>query len=194
TRSFWTDDRAIKHYDNLLKPDIVAPGNKIVGAAARNNFVLSIHPELDAKVSQVDADRMMYLSGSSMAAPIAAGTAALLLQANPNLTPSLVKAILTYTAQPLSGANMLEQGAGEINVEGAMRLAQSIRKDLSIFTVLGEPMLTGPQPVPETSLNGQTFCWAGGIVLNHVYATSDDLIARYQQVYGQGFLLSDGIS
>jgi hypothetical protein len=99
-----------------------------------------------------------------------------------------------YTAQPLAGSNMFEQGAGEINVEGAVRLAKSIRTDLSMFTSLGDPMLTGPPPAPETSVNGQTFCWARGIVLNHGYAVSDDLIVKYQRVYGQGFVLADGIS
>ncbi|HYJ86016.1 MAG TPA: S8 family serine peptidase, partial [Pyrinomonadaceae bacterium] len=28
TRSFWTDDYGVQHYDNLIKPDLVAPGNK----------------------------------------------------------------------------------------------------------------------------------------------------------------------
>src|SRR5207248_5471509 len=125
--------------------------NKIVGAAAVGNYLLATHPELDANVSTVSNRRMMYMSGSSMAAPIVAGTAALLLQANSNLTPSLVKAILMYTAQPLAGSNMFEQGAGEINVEGAVRLAKSIRTDLSLSTPLGDLMLTGAQPAPETS-------------------------------------------
>ena len=47
-----------------------------------------------------------------MAAPAVAGAAAVLLQANPGLTPPLVKAILQYTAQPLPGASLLQQGAG----------------------------------------------------------------------------------
>ena len=38
-----------------------------------------------------------------MAAPVVAGTVALMLQANPKLTPNLVKAILEYTAQDVSG-------------------------------------------------------------------------------------------
>ena len=77
TRSFWIDDYGLRHYDNLLKPDLVAPGNKIVGAAAVDNSLLANHPELDANVSTLRSRRMMYLSGSSMAAPIAAGAAAL---------------------------------------------------------------------------------------------------------------------
>src|SRR6185503_17116864 len=107
TRSFWTDDNGTNHYDNLLKPDLIAPGNRIVGAAAADNYLLTIHPELAVDADDIQTRRMMYLSGSSMATPVVAGSAALLLQANPNLTPSLVNAILMYTAQPLAGSNTL---------------------------------------------------------------------------------------
>ena len=58
TRSFWTDAGEVRHYDNLIKPDIVAPGNKIVGAAASNNSLLTAHPELDAEVSNWPTQRM----------------------------------------------------------------------------------------------------------------------------------------
>ncbi len=69
---------------------------------------------------------MMTLSGTSMATPVVAGTAALLLQTKPNLTPNMVKAILTYTAQPLRGYNMFEQGAGQLNVAGALQISERI--------------------------------------------------------------------
>jgi subtilisin family serine protease len=193
TRSFWTDDSGVKHYDNLLKPELVAPGNKVVGAASPNNWILTNHSELDANVSNVPSQRMMYLSGSSMAAPVAAGAAALLLQANTNLNPSLAKAILMYTAQPLLGFNTLEQGAGEINVEGAIRLARAMRSDLSPSTTLGAQLINGPTPTQETSVSGQTFVWSRGIVLGHCYVTSDDLITKYQAIYGQGLVLTDGV-
>ena len=45
-----------------------------------------------------------------MAAPVVSGTVALMLQANPNLTPNLVKAILQYTAQQYPGYNALHAG------------------------------------------------------------------------------------
>ena len=36
-----------------------------------------------------------------------------------------------YTAQPLAGFNMLEQGSGVINIEGAVRLVKLMRKNLA---------------------------------------------------------------
>src|SRR5207244_12601421 len=113
TRGAWTDTSGVKHFDNLVKPDLVAPGNKLVFAEADNNLLVTQHPELDAGVSEYANRREMYLNGTSMAAPIAAGAAALLMQANPNLTPNMVKMLLMYTAQQIPGFNMFEQGAGE---------------------------------------------------------------------------------
>jgi subtilisin family serine protease len=75
TRSLSTDANGLRHYDNVLKPDVVAPGNKIVGAAGAGNLLLASHPELNANVSTWPTRRMMYLSGSSMATPVVAGTA-----------------------------------------------------------------------------------------------------------------------
>ena len=47
-----------------------------------------------------------------MAAPVVAGTVALMLQANPSLTPNPVKAILQFTAEIGDGYDHLTQGAG----------------------------------------------------------------------------------
>jgi hypothetical protein len=46
-RCFSTDAHGVKHYDNLIKPDLVAPGNKIVSAEAANNYLVRTHPELE---------------------------------------------------------------------------------------------------------------------------------------------------
>jgi hypothetical protein len=99
-----------------------------------------------------------------------------MLQVNPKLTPNMVKMALMYTADPLPGFNMLEQGSGELNIEGAARLAKSIRTDLTSNTAMGSPMLNGPAPNPQTTIGGNTFTWSQGIILKHWYATGTALI------------------
>src|SRR5207247_1041844 len=98
--------------DNLVKPDLVAPGNRLVGVLSADmlgtraswNLLARTYPQLSAVAgaSQTPNRTLMELSGTSVAAPAVAGAAALLLQANPGLTPPLVKAILQYTAQPIA--------------------------------------------------------------------------------------------
>src|SRR5687768_885502 len=65
-----------------------------------------------------------------MAAPVVAGTVALMVQANPALTPNMVKAILQYTAQQYAGYDALTQGAGFVNTRGAVQLARFFRTAL----------------------------------------------------------------
>jgi len=193
TRGGWTDASGVRRHDNFIKPDLIAPGNKIIDAAAAGNYLLANNPTLDAGVSPTESRRMMYLNGTSMAAPVAAGAAALMLQANPKLTPNLVKALLMYTAQPLAGHNMLEQGAGLVNVEGAIRLARMVRTDLSASTPLGAPMLTGPAPLPQSTVAGETFAWSQGLVLKYGFLTGSQLITSYQKIYGLGVLVTDSV-
>jgi hypothetical protein len=59
-----------------------------------------------------------------MAAPVVTGAVALMVQANPNLTPNLVKAVLQYTAQEYPDYDPLTQGAGFLNARGAVDLAK----------------------------------------------------------------------
>ena len=67
----------------------------------------------------------LSLSGTSQASPVVAGTVALMLQANPSLTPNAVKAILQYTAEMYDGHSYLAQGAGFLSARGAVDLAHA---------------------------------------------------------------------
>lgn len=95
-----------------------------------------------------------------MAAPVVACATALLVQANPSLTPNLIKSILMYTAQSLAGFSHFEQGAGQINLEGAVRLTKAMRTDISYASLpLGAPLLCHncKFPLPQTNIAGHTF-------------------------------------
>ena len=115
----------------IAKPDIVASGVGIVAPVPREGTLFSSKSTSLVKVVCGATDcpksgslEYMSMSGTSMAAPVVSGTVALMLQANPKLTPNLVKAILEYTAEVHSGYSPLEQGAGFLNTLGAVRLAK----------------------------------------------------------------------
>jgi subtilisin family serine protease len=129
TRSFSVDSYGRVHYDNLIKPDLVAPGNKIISAQAAGNGLARKYPELETNKYATTNMKLMYLSGTSMSAPMVSGAAALLLEANSSLTPNMVKILLMYTAQPLDGHNVFDQGAGQHNVAGALSVARLVRTD-----------------------------------------------------------------
>lgn len=193
TRSYWTDDSGIKHYDNLIKPDIVAVGNKIIAAESPNNLLVTLYPAMDAGVSNNPNRRQMFMSGTSVAAPVVAGVAVQMLQANPKLTPNMVKAILMYTAQQLPGFNTFEQGAGALNAEGAVRVAKLVRTDLKNNTALGANFLTTTTPPTQNStIAGYNFLWSKGLIVDHSFAYGDDLLMKYQKVYGTGVIMGDG--
>ncbi len=71
----------------------------------------------------------LTLSGTSMAAPVVAGTVALMLQANPALTPDSVKTILQRTAENNGRYDQFTQGAGFLNARAAVELARSLAAD-----------------------------------------------------------------
>ena len=135
------------------------------------------YPQLHASGSGASA--FMQLSGTSIAAPVVAGAAALLLQKNPGLTPPLIKAILQYTAQQLPGANIVQQGAGLLNIEGAARLAGALRTDIAQAIAqgtirVGDGLLArgATMPVQTSIIAGQSVAWGG-----YVFAGGSHLLA-----------------
>ncbi len=107
------------------KPDLLAPG---VGIESLSDPGGTLYSQLsDYLLDGTHPSRFkpyLSLSGTSMAAPVVAATVALLLEANPSLTPNAVKAILQYTAQLHESDPLLAQGAGMLNAHGAIRLAR----------------------------------------------------------------------
>jgi serine protease AprX len=110
--------------DFAAKPDIVAPGTGTVSLAAKESLFYRTKPLVSGLLGGLFYSPYLTLSGTSMAAPVVTGTVALMLEANPKLTPNMVKAILQYTAQEYSGYNYLTQGAGFLNTYGAVKLSR----------------------------------------------------------------------
>jgi len=109
--------------DWAAKPDLVAPGVGSISTLSAGSTLATERPT--AVLPGADGTpEYLSLSGTSMATPVVTGVVALMLQANPALTPNAVKAILQYTAQEYPGYKPLEQGAGFLNAVGAVRLAR----------------------------------------------------------------------
>jgi serine protease AprX len=153
--------------DYLAKPDLVAPGVGIESLSAPGSRLYNSFPSLLLPGTQ-PSEPLPYLSltGTSMAAPVVTGTVALMLQANPSLTPNAVKAILQYTAQNSPVYNALTEGSGLLNARGAVQLAR----------YFAEP--SGPYPTsPEW---GRRVIWGtrlirGGRIMPAVNAWWEDV-------------------
>jgi len=103
--------------DGFAKPDLVAPGRKIVSTlgAGVNGQRTTLAAEFPQRIS-ADGEHIS-LSGTSMAAPMVTGAIALLLQKHGNLSPGQLKQLLTATTRPYPGQ---ADGAGALNITAAL--------------------------------------------------------------------------
>jgi serine protease AprX len=99
--------------DGNRNPDVVAPGAGVISLRSAGSYLDQAHP--NARIGE----RFLRGSGTSQAAAVTSGAAALLLSQRPNLTNDQVKWLLTHTAQHLPVADARAQGAGIIDLERA---------------------------------------------------------------------------
>ncbi|MFB6204592.1 MAG: S8 family serine peptidase [Candidatus Nanohaloarchaea archaeon] len=89
----------------ILKPDVVAPGSRVCSTSLGSGDGCA-------------AGDYTKKSGTSMAAPVVSGAAALILQSHPSWTPQDVKSALVTTATEL-GYGEFTAGSGLVNVSRA---------------------------------------------------------------------------
>ena len=98
-------------------PDLVAPGVKVVASGVPGSYLYAGYP------SARYGNGFLRGSGTSQAAAVVSGAAAVLLQRWPSMDPGDLKELLTRTATPLSGISAALQGRGELNVAAAVNSA-----------------------------------------------------------------------
>jgi serine protease AprX len=110
-------------FDRVAKPDLLAPGNKIVAARSPWSHLDQAFPErrVADDPGVPDVKEHYEMSGTSMAAPMVAGAAALMLQQEPWLGPGTVKARLMRSARKVALGNPFVTGAGVLDILGALR-------------------------------------------------------------------------
>lgn len=112
------------------EPTIVATGVNIISTRTVTGALPPLSAELDAAtIAPAHLPFYTNSSGTSMATPHVAGVVALMLEANPHLTPAQVKDILERTATNMTGRLSWEAGAGHLNAYAATAEAANVRKD-----------------------------------------------------------------
>lgn len=163
--------RGPTYLDGLAKPDLLAPGNHVISVRAVGSYLDANYPgnrlPRGAYLPGATGDSPYFvLSGTSMATPVVAAAAAMVIEQNPNLTPNAVKAILMYSAQTLplglsTGLSDLTQGAGYLNVPGAVETAAKINASAPTGAYWLNANLSGATLIQsETIPWGRTLFWA----------------------------------
>ncbi len=106
--------------DPRYHPTLTAPGVDIASARATTGVVTNSFFAVDLVNLGADAVYYAAASGTSMATPHVSGTVALMLEANPALTPDQVKSALELTATPMPRYQQHEVGAGYLNAYEAV--------------------------------------------------------------------------
>lgn len=143
-----SDDRIAKFssrgptmYDQLIKPDLVAPGRNVVAAEAAGSLLATQSPE--RHVAGSGANGYIQLSGSSMSAGVVSGAVALLLDRRPGLSPAAVRSALQVTSSFMGGEGLVATGAGSLNVLAAVNFVDRSAGAVAPTTIAGESILPG---------------------------------------------------
>ena len=137
--------------DGFAKPDLVAPGRKVISALAApfHGHDVTLAQEFP---DHITADgRHIRLSGTSMAAPVVSGAIALLLERAPGLSADLIRQILVTTANTYPGKS---DTAGAVNIPAAIASSQHPPNHPAY----------GPLPVNGSAppAGSHTLVWDGG--------------------------------
>jgi serine protease AprX len=170
--------------DENAKPDLVAPGVNIESTADPSSTLFGANPSSRLwGAARSGSEPYLSLTGTSMAAPVVAGAIALMLEANPALTPNAVKAILEYTAEARQGYNHLTQGAGFLNARGAVELARAFAGTTLAPELSNDPVrwsrhiIWGNRLLSGGMLGARANAWTLGVTWGDARTPAGDAVA-----------------
>jgi serine protease AprX len=186
--------------DDYNAPTITAPGTGRefeTDATKFSSAIVSVRSATNIFANGLDADAELppayipyytQISGTSMATPFIAGTIALMLDADPTLSPDEVKSILVQTASRMPGYEDFEVGAGYVNVHAAVdkvinrsrSYGQSFNHDFNAKFAISGPAPESAHidyspaglPGPD-SANAHRFMVQDGMSVLDIFATFD---------------------
>lgn len=168
--------------DFVVKPDLVAPGNRLVSAVPDGAMLAKLLPDrvVACSASSDCPDDYLVMSGTSMAAPVVTATVAMMLEKDPSLTPATIKARLMRSAHKFPGSSPIEMGAGLLDMEGALNETGTVTGEaLSPLMVFDDA--SGGTLIEDTGLLWGDTVWGSG----YLWTDGDGVSAN-------GYLWTDG--
>jgi serine protease AprX len=214
--------RGPSRLDYVLKPDILAPGNKIISLRDKGGL-------LDKTLAPANVIGLAYylksllglgggtseyfeFSGTSMAAPVVSGAAALMLQKDPTLTPNDLKARLMKSAIKVwrtdrTTADIYSRGAGYLNIPRALQctarvtspaLSPYCTRDGNRVTVHTEQAIWADQAVwsdqaiwADRKVDGDQAIWSDQAIWADQAVWSDQAIWADQAIWSDQAIWAD---
>jgi serine protease AprX len=125
--------------DLTVKPDVVAPGTRIVSLESAGSYLATTYPQWHVAGSSTNG--YLRLTGTSMAAAVVSGGVALLLDAQPSMSPAQVKVALQSGARFIHSAGLNGGGTGSVDFAQSLMIAnQGLIDSLlsSVTNVIGQ--------------------------------------------------------
>jgi serine protease AprX len=128
--------RGPTRFDFNVKPDVVAPGTRVVSAEVAGSYIALNYPTWH--VAGSGKNSYGRLSGTSMSTAVVSGGIALLLDAEPNLSPAQVKLLVQTGARFMPAEGLIGAGTGSVDFAQTMRIADSglVQNLLGVITNL----------------------------------------------------------
>jgi serine protease AprX len=156
--------------DGFAKPDVAAPGRYMIGPVPVTSTLYS------ERADHVVDPGYMELSGTSFAAPIVSGIAALILGRHPEYTPDQVKGAIMLGAKPLPRASDLSEGMGEVNASRSLDMAAPPNPNVGLNAFLVRNPLTG-------AISFDAASWASKAQQDASWASASWASASWASVY-----------
>ena len=178
-------------YDHVLKPDLLAPGNRVISTFAEGSTIGSLLPAniLCGFTSSCNW-RYLRLSGTSMSTAVVSGAVARMLNKNSTLSPATVKARLMKSARKITGDSTIT-GAGVLDVDAAMNMTGSITGQ-ALSPLIGLSSDKTRVYVENTSTLWGNSQWAAGHIWTNGSLWSNGYTSANGYIWSDASLWSNG--
>jgi serine protease AprX len=190
-------------HDHVLKPDLVAPGNRFIAATNADSRLRTAFPGRARSCGQSCTTNYLELSGSSMAAAEVSGAALLMLTRDSTLSPATVKARLMRSARKMSNIDATALGAGVLNVNAALgqtgvvtgqALSPLMKRSSSGSAIMVEDtaQLWGNSAWSAGYLWSDGYLWSNNYTQSNGYLWSDGYLWQNGYLWSNGYLWNNG--